>query len=307
MLLARALTTGIVGTLLAYAPAHSATAASSAPPRASTAPAASSLYPKLSYANIADRALAAQIVIVAQVANASRLKGGLAPGLLANFARFLVTANVQSLLTDRTATPHSADAQGLPGSITYIVDVPLDARGRAPNMKKKRFLLLANRVPGKPNEVRLVSPDSQVDWTQDEEARIRGILVAASANDAPPRIIGIGSAFHVPGAIPGESETQIFLTTDSGRPVSLNILRRPGEVPRWAVSLAEMVDDSAEPPHRDTLLWYRLACFLPAQLPDNAVGSMGTEDAAAARADYMVVLQGLGDCGRSTPKEPLHR
>ncbi|WP_256325895.1 hypothetical protein [Sphingomonas sp. YR710] len=239
---------------------------------------------------------------VVQVAEASRLKGELAPGLSADFARFLITANVESLLTVRAEKTQPGAADGLPGIISYIIDLPLDARGKAPNLKKRRFLLLANRVPDRPAELRLVSPDSQVDWTQEEERRIRDILVAASANDAPPRITGIGSAFHVPGAIPGESETQIFLTTDSGRPVSLNVLRRPGEAPHWAVSLAEIVDDSAEPPHRDTMLWYRLACFLPADLPDSAIASMSPDDATAARADYAVVLKGLGDCGRSAPQ-----
>jgi hypothetical protein len=59
-----------------------------------------------------------------------------------------------------------------------------------------------------------------------------------------------------------------------------------------------MVDDSAAAPKRDTLLWYRLACALPAGLPDSAVADQSPEDAAAARDDYKVVLTGLGACGR---------
>src|SRR3546814_7628869 len=73
----------------------------------------------------------------------------------------------------------------------------------------------------------------------------------------------------VPGTIPGESETQIFLRTSDQRPVSLSVLRRPGEAPKWSVSLDEMVDESSAPAGRDTLLWYRLACFLPGQLPQD--------------------------------------
>ena len=68
----------------------------------------------------------------------------------------------------------------------------------------------------------------------------------------------IGNAFHVAGSLPGEGETQMFLTTADARPVSLSILRRPGEQPRWAVALAEIVDEAAGPPQRDTFLWYRL-------------------------------------------------
>ncbi len=69
-----------------------------------------------------------------------------------------------------------------------------------------------------------------------------------AAADAPPRITGIGRAFHVPGSLPGESETQIFLQTADDRPISLTVLRRPGEQPRWSVALTEIVDEAAAPP-----------------------------------------------------------
>src|SRR5207253_7979853 len=105
--------------------------------------------------------------------------------------------------------------------------------------------------------------------------RIAADLVAA---DTPPTITGIGNAFHVPGALPGEGETQIFLTTADNRPVSLSILRRPGEQPRWAVALSEIVDEAAAPPARDTLLWYRLACSLPAALPAASTASLAPPD-----------------------------
>jgi len=118
------------------------------------------------------------------------------------------------------------------------------------------------------------------------------------APGAPPPVTGITSAFHVPGSLPGESETQIFLRTADNRPISLNVLRRPGEQPRWAVALGEMVDNSAEPPRRDTLLWYRLACGLPRQLPAAALDQIDIPARAGARADYQLVLDGLGACQR---------
>ena len=40
-----------------------------------------------------------------------------------------------------------------------------------------------------------------------------------------------------PASLPGESETQIFLQTADQRPISLTVLRRPGEQPRWSVAL----------------------------------------------------------------------
>src|SRR3546814_1748208 len=115
------------------------------------------------------------------------------------------------------------------------------------------------------------------DWSAD---------LCSTVRDPPPRITGIGNAVHVAGSIPGEGETQIFLTTASGQPVSLSVLRRPGQQPRWAVALGEIVDESAATPQRDSLLWYRLACFLPDQMPEKATMALDPEDARVAREDY---------------------
>jgi hypothetical protein len=116
---------------------------------------------------------------------------------------------------------------------------------------------------------------------------------------APPRITGIGNAFFVPGALPGEGETQVFLTTADNQPVSLTVLRRPGERPRWAVALSEIVDEAAGPPPAETLLWYRLACSLPRTLPERSTASLGPADADQARADYRFIMDALGPCGRT--------
>lgn len=243
-----------------------------------------------SYADIADLALSAPLVAGVSVAKAERLKGELAPGLAADKARFLIQADTVMLLRG---------ADGMPGTISYIADVPLDDRGKAPKLRKSRFILFADRVTGRPLEIRLTSPFSHLDWTEATESQLRTILTEASAASSPPVVTGIGNAFHVPGAIPGESESQIFLTTRDGRPISLSVLRRPGEQPKWSVALGEMVDDSATAPAKDTLLWYRLACFLPSRLPDRSVAALSESEAEAVRADYRLVLDALGPCGRT--------
>jgi hypothetical protein len=132
-------------------------------------------------------------------------------------------------------------------------------------------------------------------------AQLRSIVSEATSAAAPPRIARIGRAFHVPGALPGESETQIFLQTVDGRPVSLNVLRRPGETPVWAVALSEIVDEAAAPPKPGTLLWYRLACGLPRSLPRQTLAEAGG-GAAAIEADYRLVLERLGPCSRNRPR-----
>jgi hypothetical protein len=46
------------------------------------------------------------------------------------------------------------------------------------------------------------------------------------------------------------------------------------------------------------LLWYRLACTLPATLPPQSLAEAGPEGANAIRADYRLVVQQLGPCVR---------
>ena len=76
-------------------------------------------------------------------------------------------------------------------------------------------------------------------------------------------------------------------------------LRRPGEQVRWSVALGEIVDEGAAPPQPNTLLWYRLACTLPAQLPGDVLSEATPDEARAIQADYRVVTNGLGRCARS--------
>lgn len=246
----------------------------------------------LSYADIADSVSVAPIVAVATITKAKRLKGELAVGVPEGQARFLVTAKLSALLRGTS---------GLPQRIEYLLDLPLDAKGRPPKVGNRKVVLAGTSVPGKPASIQLVSSRAQMDWSEAVEARARSIVTEAVATGAPPRIIGVGGAFHVRGSLPGESETQIFLKTVADQPVSLNILRRPGEDTRWAVALGEMIDDAAKAPAPGGLLWYRLACFLPPALPAASVADLDVDDAAAANADYRFVISALGPCGR-TPR-----
>jgi hypothetical protein len=103
----------------------------------------------------------------------------------------------------------------------------------------------------------------------------------------------------VPGNLAGESETQIFFATESGDPLAINVIRRPGMEPQWGVSYTEIVDQAARPPEAETLQWYRLACFLPREIPDDAFLQDDSPSRARARADYAYVLDRLGPCIRT--------
>ncbi|GGB67041.1 hypothetical protein [Blastomonas aquatica] len=209
-----------------------------------------------------------------------------APDVPANMVRLFVEAEVMNLIRGKA---------GVSESIRYLVDVPRDARAKVPKLKKAQFLLFA-RPGSRPGEIQLVSKNAQIAWSATTEQQVRAIVTELVSPDAPPTIRGIREALHVRGNLQGEGETQIFLATSTGDPVSISVLRRPGLAARWAVSLTEIVDEAASPPRRGTLLWYRLACSLPAQIPPRALVSDTPADNDLARRDYNFVLEQLGPC-----------
>lgn len=245
----------------------------------------------LTYADLADLGAGAPVVAHIRVRGADRLNAAEATSVRPGFTRFEVEAEIVSLLRG---------SGGLPARLRYLVDMPNDSRGRpARIIRRSELLIMANRVPNRPEELRLITADAQIPYTPAAADMLRSILRDASAAEAPPRIIGIGRAFSVPGNLPGESETQVFLLTADQRPISLSVLRRPGEQVRWSVSLGEIVDEAAAPPQPNTLLWYRLACTLPARLPADVLSEATPEETRAIQADYQVIMAGLGRCARS--------
>ena len=262
--------------------------------QASTPVTAASPY---SYADIADLATIAPIAIHGRISTATALKPEQAPGLKPGQARLYVEADVISLI--RGSGPLAA-------RVAYLVDLPLDAKGKAPKLKKKQPVLIfarpvAGGAPGTSNtgSVRLVAPDAQLPWDAATEAKLRAILTEAVKPGAPPAITGIANGFHVPGTLPGEGETQLFLDTRTGEPVSLTILTAADGSRRWAAAFGEIVDGSAAVPARDTLAWYRLACGLPRTLPLAKLAGTAPEDRKKAASDYAVVLGALGECTRT--------
>ncbi|WP_423604906.1 hypothetical protein [Sphingomonas sp. MS122] len=248
---------------------------------------AQSATPLPGYAEVADLVLVSPILLDAQVRSAVRIKGAEAANVAQGRIRFYVEADVLALIRAPGA---------MPTRIGYVVDVPVDARGRPPKLKKRRVLLFARPVSGQATMIQLATLDAQRDWSAELDALVRRIGGEVVAPGAPPAVTGLGNAFHVPGTLPGEGETQIFVQTATGAPISLSILRRPGEQRRWAVALGEIVDDAAAAPQRDTLLWYRLACGLPRALPRASIESEDPANAAIAREDYQFVLAQLGPC-----------
>lgn len=244
----------------------------------------------VTYADLADLTDSASLVARARVSKQIRVEPERARGVRPGRARFLVTARTLALLSG---------AAPLGEEVRYLVDLPLDARGRAPSVKKQVVLLFARPVTARPGELQLVAPDAQVAWNQPVEAKVREILYELLAPDAPGRISGVREAIHVPGTLRGEGETQMFLASPEGRAASIMVQHKPGQPPQWGTSFSEVVARVGAPPPPETLAWYRLACFLPNALPAGANISETAGARAQAEADYRMVLGELGTCPRS--------
>ena len=250
---------------------------------------AAAIAPLVTYADLADLADGAPLVIRAQPRKIAAVEPGRARGLRPGWGRFYVEARTEALIAGRAP---------LGAALQYLVDLPLDAKGKPPAFKKKSVVLFARSVSGHLGELQLVAPDAQLLWDAALDARIKAVLRELFAPSAPPRITGVREAVHVGGDLAGAGETQIFLLSASGEPAALTVTRLPGGAPRWGVSFSELVASDLAPP-RDSLGWYRLACFLPPVLPAAANGSDEPADRAAAVQDYGFVRDQLGPCPRT--------
>lgn len=250
---------------------------------------AAAIAPLVTYADLADLADGAPLVIRAQPRKIAAVEPARARGLRPGWGRFYIEARTEALIAGRAP---------LGAALQYLVDLPLDAKGKPPAIKKKSVVVFARAVTGHPGELQLVAPDAQLLWDGALDARLKGVLRELFAPAAAPRISGVREAVHTGGDLAGAGETQIFLVSASGEPAAMTVSRAPGRAPQWGVSFSELVaSDSA--PARDTLAWYRLACFLPAALPESANTSPDGDDRAAALQDYAYVREQLGACPRT--------
>lgn len=235
---------------------------------------------------MADLVVRAPLIISGTVHESARIKGIEAASAAPGRIRYYLTIDVGTLIRG---------TEGLPPQIGLTYDAPVDPSGKPPRLKKLRVILFARPVAGSDDQVQLITPDAQIPWTPAAEEMARQIAREAAAPKAPPAITGISNAFHAQGTLPGEGETQIFLTTRSG-PASLGIVRKQDQPPVWTIALNEVVDQALPPPQRDTFLWYRLACSLPPAVPRDTLAGLEPADAQAVSADYALVKKDLGPC-----------
>lgn len=262
------------------------THAQNAAPATAPAPGAG----EATYADIADLVQASGLVALVNVKKQAVVEPTRAQGLAQGHARLYLEAQTEALLAGRAAVGES---------LVYLVDVPLLPNGKPPKLKKQRFIVFAQPVPGRPGELQLTDPSAQLAATPATEQKVRAVLAQFAGTDVPPQVTGIREAMSVAGNLVGESETQLFLDTATGTPVSLSVVRRPGMQPEWGVSWSEIVDQSARAPQPETVEWYRLACFLPYRLPADAFLQGDGASRNRADADYRFIMEQLGACQRN--------
>jgi hypothetical protein len=246
--------------------------------------------PAPSYADLADLTDSTPLVVRAQPRKLVRVEPERARNVRAGWGRFYVEARTEALI---------AGTGSLGQQLRYLVDLPLDPKGKPPKLKKKSVIVFARTVPGRAGELQLVAPDAQLLWDPVLDTRLRAVIAQFYAPQAPQRVTGVREAIFVAGSLAGESETQLFLNTASGEPASLTVTRRPGQPARWGVSFSELVAAEGAVPERETLAWYRLACFLPPRLPTSTALSGRAAEREAAARDYRFVIEQLGPCPRT--------
>jgi hypothetical protein len=243
----------------------------------------------ISYADVADLVVNAPLIVDVTIRKVTPVPAQQAVGVPANLQRMLIEGDVMALLRSK---------DGIGGTVRFLLDVPKDAKGKTPKLKKQRYFLFANKVAAMPGTIRLIRPNAVAEWSPANDNMVRAITREAVQLDAPQAITALTSASYSPGDIPGEGDTQIFLNAAGGQPYSISVTSRAGKPKSWTVSMSDLIEEGASAPKRNTILWYRLACGMPPKLGAEQIESVDTENAARAQADYAFVLQSLGKCDR---------
>ncbi|KLE32219.1 hypothetical protein AAW01_08960 [Aurantiacibacter gangjinensis] len=241
------------------------------------------------YADLVDWAMAADTVAIVLVEDQIAFPPERAPDVPPSQIRLYIESLTQAVLTAPTSVP---------GELAFVVDQQRDADGDAPDLDEQRFLLFADLSRTQPGAVQLLTSQSMLPAGPRIEERVRRVLTQLAVASAPSAVTGVRDVISIPGNLAGESESQMFVETADGAPVSLTVIRRPGMQPQWGVSAGEIVDAAARPPARETLEWYRLACFLPRELPADSFLQRDQAAQRQAREDYAFVLRELGECER---------
>ena len=239
------------------------------------------------WTDLADLALAAPVVLIGTVRRADRLGRRAAPDVPAGQVRVLVEADLSAVLK----------APGLlPARAAWLWQGVAGPRNSLPFARTQPVLLFARPLAGGANpEVQamaLISPHGQQPWSAGAEAAVRAVLAEnVEAGRQARMVTAVSDAARSEGTIAGRSESQFFLATDLGKPMTLVVRHTPGQPAAVLVAAGELVDHAAPiVPH--TLTWRALACGMPARLPARLAADSGLA------GDYALAKKVVGACDR---------
>lgn len=278
----------LVAAALAVLPAPAP--AGALPPTTIVAPAAgqATLPPAAAgWTDLADLALAAPVVLIGTIRRANRLGHRAAADVPAGQVRALVEADLAAVLKAPGLLPARAAWlwQGIAGPRTSL-----------PFARTQPVLLFARPLAGGANpEVQamaLISLHGQQPWSADAETAVRAVIAENLQPGRQARMVtAVSDAVRSEGAIAGKSESQFFLATDIGQPLTLLVRRAPGQPAVVLVAAGELVD-RATAIERHTLTWRALACGMPGRLPARMAADAGLA------ADYALAKEQVGACDR---------
>lgn len=243
-----------------------------------------------SYDDIMGITLESELVVDIVAKKIKNLPASQTIGVRPDRKRVLIIGEVQSLIRGKN---------GLNSQVQFLFDAPIDSRGKIPKLKKMRFIAFGRHVTGRSDFIRLSRTASMLRYSDRINTMVRSSIREAIAANAPQEITSISSAFHSPGTIIGEGETQIFLNTEFGQPMAISVTSKRGQNRRWSVSTSEVIDINATEPRRFSLLGYRLACSLPKSLSSSNIESSDQRNRQKAISDYKLVKDSIGPCERN--------
>ena len=242
----------------------------------------------LTWTDWADLALSSPVVIRASVNRVDRLSRKEAPDVPPAEVRALVRAGLSAALKSPSV---------LPAEAAWRWQGPADARGRPPFGKQADVLVFARPLDGGSDPavqpLALISRSGQQPWSAEADAIVRDVLKQALKPGATGLMVtGVRDAFHSDGDVAGASESQFFLRTEGGAPLTLVVTRAPGARETVLVATGDLVE-MAQPVQPRTLLWRGLACGMPDQLP------VAFASSPALTEDWALAKRRIGACGRT--------
>jgi hypothetical protein len=256
------------------------------------APPASGLAASTPYPQAARLYLAAPVVAKGLVRGQSKLgkkEAASLPPLPMGQGRAFIEVELQGVL--KAPTP-------LPARLKFLWQGPLDAKGKIPNFKKQTLLMFlstatVNGVTG----YGLTDVGSIKPWSVEEEAQLRAI--ASAAQDPAQRglaIKGVRSTFVTQPETDSDPFVHILFSTQNGAPLAA-ILEKNRTNSTWSLrtTLTDL-DQDAMPVQNQSLLWYHMACGLPAAPPQIVEQQPTPGEVALARAAWNAMLELLGPC-----------